>query len=447
MSDMTPDDSRWFARRLLDWFDHYGRKDLPWQQAINAYRVWVSEIMLQQTQVVTVIPYYERFIKRFPDIQTLARAGTDEVLHHWSGLGYYARARNLHKTAKRVVDSHHSDFPDSIDSMIALPGIGRSTAGAILAITHHQRHPILDGNVKRVLARFHSVDGWSGKAAVQKILWEIAETYTPDERVADYTQAIMDLGATVCTRSKPGCVNCPLNEKCTAFERGKPTDFPAKRPKRDLPVRARYMLMLVRDNDVLLQQRPPTGVWGGLWAFPEFSSLESLCDYCERYQLSASEIQQWSGLRHTLSHFHMDITPCLLAVDNSINSVMEAGNSVWYNRSKPAEVGLAAPVQKLLEEMHTHKRDDMTRKVNCIKLGKEAEGLDRVPYPGDLGKRLFDNVSKEAWTGWLRHQTMLINENRLSPIDPKVREFLEAEMEKYFFTGGAELPEGFVPQK
>ncbi|MEE9343573.1 MAG: A/G-specific adenine glycosylase [Gammaproteobacteria bacterium] len=356
MPDLTPDDSRWFAHRLLNWFDHYGRKDLPWQQAISAYRVWVSEIMLQQTQVATVIPYYERFIKRFPDIQTLARAGADEVLHHWSGLGYYARARNLHKTAKRVVDSHHADFPEAIETMIDLPGIGRSTAGAILAIAHHQRHPILDGNVKRVLTRFHAVDGWPGKAAVQNILWEIAATYTPDERVADYTQAIMDLGATVCTRSKPGCGHCPLNEKCTAFERGKPMDFPVKRPKRDLPVRALHMLMLVRDNEVLLQQRPPTGIWGGLWAFPEFSSLESLCDYCERFQLSAGEIQQWPGLRHTLSHFHMDITPCLLTVDNPMNSVMEAGNSIWYKRSKPVEIGLAAPVQKLLEGMHTQER-------------------------------------------------------------------------------------------
>ncbi|MEE9493899.1 MAG: A/G-specific adenine glycosylase [Gammaproteobacteria bacterium] len=346
-------DSNWFSSHLLDWFDIHGRKHLPWQKSVNAYRVWISEIMLQQTQVATVIPYYERFMQRFPDVSTLASASADEVLHYWSGLGYYARGRNLHRAAIKIVDDHQGVFPIVLEDVLALPGIGKSTAGAILSIACQQRQPILDGNVKRVLTRFHAVEGWPGKASVQKSLWLLAEHYTPLTGVADYTQAIMDLGATLCTRSKPDCHACPLKDKCQAHAAGSPTNYPSKRPKRTLPVRKLHMLLLVNEQNVFLQQRPPVGIWGGLWGFPEFETQQALEGYAARLRLIAADKNQWAEIRHTLSHFHMDITPHLWTIDNPTNSVMEAGNVLWYNWLQATEIGLAAPVKKLLQRMKT----------------------------------------------------------------------------------------------
>ena len=237
-----------FARRVLDWFAVSGRHDLPWQRNPGggdfAYCVWISEVMLQQTQVATVIPYFERFMTRFPDVVALADAPADEVLHHWSGLGYYARARNLHAAARQVRDEHGGVFPRTLDAVLALPGIGRSTAGAILALADHQRHAILDGNVKRVLARFHAVAGWPGKTAVANALWEHAEQHTPDREVAQYTQAMMDLGATVCTRSKPACDHCPLAEGCIARAEGTAALYPGKRKPPKRPLRTCRMLKI-----------------------------------------------------------------------------------------------------------------------------------------------------------------------------------------------------------
>ena len=262
-----------FAERLLAWFADHGRHDLPWQRDPSPYGVWVSEIMLQQTQVATVIPYYERFMARFPDLAALAEAPLDEVLAHWSGLGYYARARNLHRAARQAMAEHGGRLPETIDALQALPGIGRSTAGAILSLALGQRHPILDGNVKRVLARHAAVAGWPGKAAVQRTLWELAEARTPRRRVADYNQAMMDLGATLCTRARPACERCPVAADCRAREQGLQTDYPGPRPRRELPERQVQML-LVRDPQgrVLLERRPPQGVWGGLWCLPELAT-------------------------------------------------------------------------------------------------------------------------------------------------------------------------------
>src|SRR5262245_24319196 len=250
-----------FARQLLAWFDRAGRKSLPWQQQPTPYRVWVSEIMLQQTQVATVIGYYERFLARFPDVRSLADASVDEVLHLWTGLGYYARGRNLHRAARQLVASHGGEFPESLEEMQALPGIGRSTAGAILALSRGRRHAILDGNVKRVLSRFFGVEGHSGVLAVERELWALAEQCTPAERVGAYTQAIMDLGATVCVRSRPLCNACPSSEDCYARRHGLQSSLPTPRPKKARPHKTAHAIIALRDDGaILLERRPPVGL-------------------------------------------------------------------------------------------------------------------------------------------------------------------------------------------
>lgn len=351
---MTPEK---FSNELLRWFDKHGRHDLPWQKEHTPYRVWVSEIMLQQTQVTTVIPYYERFMETFPDIRSLATAPIDEVLHLWTGLGYYARARNLHKAAKLVCEEYNGDFPSTLDEVMSLPGIGRSTAGAILALACGQRQPILDGNVKRVLSRFYAIAGWPGKKPVEQSLWQHAEDCTPSRRTADYTQAIMDLGATLCTRSKPRCQDCPVSSGCEAHKQNRIEEFPGKKPKKTLPVKQAFMLMLRDGKHVLLQQRPPSGIWGGLWSFPQPevnagdpASLQSWC--CDKLGYNIKDIHAWPEMRHTFSHYHLDITPIEATLKDPTNTVMESTGSVWYNTALPDARGLAAPVKRLLEALH-----------------------------------------------------------------------------------------------
>lgn len=342
-----------FSRRVLDWYARYGRKDLPWQVQPTPYRVWVSEIMLQQTQVATVIPYYERFMERFPDIRSLAQATPDQVLHHWSGLGYYARARHLHAAAQQVVAEFNGRFPESFEAVVALPGIGRSTAGAILSLACGQYYPILDGNVKRVLTRYHAVTGWPGQSDVQKYLWVLADRYTPERQTAAYTQAIMDLGATVCTRARPACDACPVSTGCAAHALGKAADFPSSRPKKTLPVRSVCMLMLCNaDDEVLLEQRPPAGIWGGLWSFPEFPAPDAIAERCvELLGIKVSKAEAWPPVRHTFSHFHLDITPVYARASEYPAVVMEDPGRLWYNTSDGDERGLAAPVGKLLQRL------------------------------------------------------------------------------------------------
>ena len=332
-----------FASRVLTWFDQHGRKDLPWQQNINAYRVWVSEIMLQQTQVKTVIPYFKQFMQRFPTLESLANASQDDVLHHWSGLGYYSRARNLHKAAQHVCDMHEGHFPRLIEQLIELPGIGRSTAGAIAAIAFGEHCSILDGNVKRVLARHFAVEGWPGKSSVADRLWDFAEAHTPKKRVADYTQAMMDLGATLCTRSKPNCLQCPLQKSCVAFANQQVALYPAKKPKKVIPVKSTEMHIVVNeDGHILLQKRPPTGIWASLWSLPEGKlSLP---------HLKLNKGNAWPEIRHTFSHFHLDITPIQYRLKSN-HVIMEPDQWLWYDLNQPAEVGLAAPVSKLLAKL------------------------------------------------------------------------------------------------
>jgi A/G-specific adenine glycosylase len=292
-----------FAERVLTWFDGHGRKDLPWQEPIDAYRVWVSEIMLQQTQVQTVVPYFERFMQSFPDVLALADAAQDDVLRHWSGLGYYARARNLHRAAGIVRDEHGGAFPETLEAVMALPGIGRSTAGAILSIAFGQRHAILDGNVKRVLARHSGIAGWPGLTSVAKELWAIAERNTPDTRVADYTQAIMDLGATLCTRSNPACERCPVATDCETRTMGTVTLIPGRKPKKDKPLRETTMVLASFDGHVYLERRPEAGIWGGLWSLPEVNGTP-VEDWCrERLAREVQATESWDRLRHSFSHY------------------------------------------------------------------------------------------------------------------------------------------------
>ena len=337
---------------LLTWFDRHGRHDLPWQHPRTAYRVWVSEIMLQQTQVSTVIRYFERFMARFPDISSLADASQDEVLHLWTGLGYYARARNLHRAAQHIRDEHRGMFPSDFEAVLALPGIGRSTAAAILAQALNQRYPILDGNVKRVLTRYHAISGWPGSKPVENRLWELADAATPQQRVADYTQAIMDLGATVCGRT-PNCDSCPLNRACQAYAEGNPRAYPTPKPRKTIPVRETTMLLLRNPQGLLLlEQRPPVGIWGGLWSLPECPPDREPADFCQStLGVQIQQAQPGPSLRHTFSHFHLDIRTLYARVVPGDRAVMEGRPQVWYNCQQPDVRGLPAPVKTLLEDL------------------------------------------------------------------------------------------------
>jgi A/G-specific adenine glycosylase len=342
-----------FATAILDWYEEYGRKHLPWQQDKTAYKVWLSEIMLQQTQVTTVIPYFERFLQHFPTVTALAEAGQDEVLHLWTGLGYYARARNLHKAAKIVADQHQGEFPLTLEAMNALPGVGRSTAAAILSSVYKQPHAILDGNVKRTLARSFAVEGWPGKKPVENRLWELAETHTPATDTDKYNQAMMDMGAMVCTRSKPKCSLCPVEALCEANRQGRQLDFPGKKPKKEKPVKETWFILLYHDNQIWLEQRPQSGIWGGLFCFPEHSNA----DIAAQLDLRAvtdrhiEEVRPLIAFRHTFSHYHLDITPLLVKLKQTPDLVMDGNQGLWYNLSVPEKVGLAAPVKQLIDSL------------------------------------------------------------------------------------------------
>lgn len=348
-----------FSQKVIRWFNQFGRHDLPWQNTQDPYQIWISEIMLQQTQVKTVIPFYTRFMEKFPDISSLATAEQDEVLHYWTGLGYYARARNLHKAAQTVVREHNAIFPDTFEEIVALPGIGRSTAGAILSFAFSQRYAILDGNVKRVLSRHFGIAGWPGESAINKQLWQIAEACTPHENIAKYTQAIMDFGASLCTRSKPHCEICPLNHGCVAFETKKIDQYPGKKPKKVLPIKTTTMLVLKNQCEkILLIQRPPTGIWGGLWSFPQFEldssdpTFASNVDDFVREQITIDTIG--NTFTHTFSHFHLKITPVYASLthtslkNDNAHGVLDQA-SLWYDPKNPLQIGLAAPIKKLLE--------------------------------------------------------------------------------------------------
>ena len=335
-----------FATRVLDWFDCHGRKDLPWQQAVTPYRVWVSEIMLQQTQVATVIPYFERFMLRFPTLADLAQAPLDDVLHLWTGLGYYARGRNLHKAARLALAEHGGELPQSVDALSTLPGIGRSTAGAIRSLGHGLPAAILDGNVKRVLARHEALAGDPAKTDVLKQFWAVAEAHTPALLAANYNQAMMDLGATLCTRSKPACGICPLRDSCLGLLGGDPTQYPQKVRKAAVPERSvRFVMRFNEQGQIWLQQRPAVGIWGGLWSFPEQPIDLPM-------PLAA---EAWPAFWHVFSHFRLHIHPVIERMSRDDALAVNEGNGQWVTlpplpAALPA-LGLPSPVQQLLQRL------------------------------------------------------------------------------------------------
>jgi A/G-specific adenine glycosylase len=338
------------AGRLLPWFDAHGRHDLPWQSDSDPYRVWISEVMLQQTQVETVKPYYERFLARFPDVAALAAAPQDEVMRLWSGLGYYARARNLHRAAGEIVAQHRGQLPDTLAALLELPGIGRSTAGAILALARGQRHPILDGNVKRVLARVFLVEEPGESTAGLKKLWSLSDAATPTARVAAYTQAIMDLGATVCTRANPACNRCPLVTDCAALAAGRVGELPAPRRRAPRRLRRTHMLFLLDAGRVLLERRPPRGIWGGLMAPPEFTHAEDAeASLAARFGLAAPT-RRLAPVRHAFTHFDLEIEPWIVELAGRNGQAAE-GEARWQELASIESVGLPAPVARLLEEL------------------------------------------------------------------------------------------------
>ena len=355
-----------FAQAVLAWYVKFGRKHLPWQQNKTLYGVWLSEVMLQQTQVATVIPYFERFVKTFPNITALADAPLDEVLHLWTGLGYYARARNLHKAAQIVRDQYQGKFPTDFAQVWALPGVGQSTAGAILSSVLNAPYPILDGNVKRVLARYYAVQGWTGEKTVEKTLWNLTALVTPRDQVADFNQAMMDLGAMVCTRSKPKCELCPLQQDCQARLQDNWQAYPAKKPKKALPERQSYFLILEREGKIALQQREQSGLWGGLYCFPQFASKAELLAYLS--QQGVVQYRDGVAFRHTFSHFHLDIFPVYASIHPHApqgersdwkkisekaphyQSNLSSEINYWYDPRSPQSIGLATPVKNLLTQ-------------------------------------------------------------------------------------------------
>jgi len=357
-----------FAQAVLTWYDKFGRKHLPWQQNKTLYGVWLSEVMLQQTQVATVIPYFERFVKTFPNLTALADAPLDEVLHLWTGLGYYARARNLHKAAQVMRDQYCGKFPTEFEQVLALPGVGRSTAGAILSSCLNAPYAILDGNVKRVLSRYCAVNGWPGEKKTEDRLWQLTGEVTPNTQVADFNQAMMDLGAMVCTRSKPKCSLCPLQSNCRANAEQNWQAYPGKKPKKALPERESYFLLLEKDGKVALEQRENAGLWGGLYCFPQFADKQELLAYLASNGIL--QYQEWAAFRHTFSHFHLDIYPIYARFDDQTNpedvdrsdwkkvaekqnqyqSALLSAVKYWYDPQNPEPIGLATPVKNLLTQ-------------------------------------------------------------------------------------------------
>jgi len=342
-----------FSDLLLTWFDTHGRHDLPWQHPRSPYRVWLSEIMLQQTQVATVIPYFEKFLRHCPDLKSLANAELDDVVALWAGLGYYTRARNLHRTAKICTQLHQGELPITLDELVALPGIGRSTAAAILSQAHDLPFAILDGNVKRTLCRYYGINGWPGAPTVEKELWRLSEKLLPEKRNADYTQAIMDFGATLCTRSKPRCTQCPLNKKCLAFIENRVAELPQKKPSKKIPTRHTVMLVFLNNQiEVLLSRRPAKGVWSGMWSLPEVSDLDEarpllqqLVKNIDSNNIALAEFQ------HTFSHYHLMIKPYCWRELQARHRIADNDSIRWQALNKLDAVGLPAPVKKLLESL------------------------------------------------------------------------------------------------
>ena len=342
-----------FAARVIAWQRQHGRRDLPWQNTRDAYRIWVSEIMLQQTQVAAVIGYYARFLERFPDVASLAQALQDEVMRYWAGLGYYSRARNLHKAARIVVDQWHGVMPAAPDELITLPGIGRSTAAAIAVFAHGTRAAILDGNVKRVMARHFGVEGYPGEKKVEEALWERVSGLLPKTGAEAYTQGLMDLGATLCTRAKPNCGACPLQSGCIAYRDNRVAELPQRKPKKALPHRSCVMLVLLRGREVLLEKRPSSGIWGGLWCLPQFDTEAQARQWAGEKCIDWRSVQRLDAIEHGFTHYHLTIGPIVLAMaargtQHLAASLAAVQDATWLSLDGAANAALPAPVKKLI---------------------------------------------------------------------------------------------------
>jgi len=340
-----------FSSRLIVWQKQHGRHDLPWQNTTDPYAIWVSEIMLQQTQVTAVIGYYSKFMQRFPTIAVLADATQDEVLQHWSGLGYYSRARNLHNAAQTIMDEHGGVFPQDFATIQTLPGIGRSTAAAIASFAFNQVQTILDGNVKRVLARHFAVEGWPGTPKIEKELWSLAESLLPKTEMVAYTQGLMDLGATLCSRSRPQCLNCPLLASCQAYRQQRVNQLPTPKPRKATPEKHTIMLILLQGDSVMLEKRPPSGIWGGLWSFPELEQGNDCTGIVQqRFGMSVCPQKALPELSHAFTHFKLHITPQPLQVNGQLTKTGEPGQ-VWLSIADALGAAIPTPVRKILQTL------------------------------------------------------------------------------------------------
>ena len=341
-----------FAARVIEWQRRSGRHDLPWQRTRDPYRIWISEIMLQQTQVSAVVPYYARFLARFPDLASLASAAEEDVLALWSGLGYYARARNLHSAARAIVEGHGGAFPEAFDDIVALPGIGRSTAGAIAVFAFGAHHPILDGNVKRVFARALGIEGYPGEKKIETVMWAHAGALLPPGDVEAYTQGLMDLGAGVCTRSRPRCESCPLQDECVARRENRIALLPTPRPKKPLPEKSTVMLILQRNREILLEKRPAPGIWGGLWSFPEIAHLGNAAGVLRtRFGAEVTTEGTLAEVRHGFTHYALTITPALLRVTRLERRAHSPGH-IWLTPADAINAAIPAPVREILRRLN-----------------------------------------------------------------------------------------------
>ncbi len=346
-----------FSSRLITWQKQFGRHDLPWQNTSDPYAIWVSEIMLQQTQVTAVSGYYGKFMQRFPTIAALAHATQDEVLQYWSGLGYYSRARNLHNAAQTIMDEHSGVFPQDFETIQTLSGIGRSTAAAIASFAFNQVQTILDGNVKRVLARHFAVEGWPGTPKIEKKLWSLAESLLPKTEMVAYTQGLMDLGATLCSRSKPQCQQCPLLESCQAYQQQRVNQLPTPKPRKISPVKYTTMLILRQGDHVMLEKRPSTGIWGGLWSFPEFDDVETDDGYIsiaqQRFGMTVQPQKALPQLSHAFTHFKLHIKPQPLQVTKLHSNISELGQ-ILISFEDAISAAIPTPVRKILQSLLNH---------------------------------------------------------------------------------------------
>ena len=339
-----------FAEKIITWQRTHGRHDLPWQQSRDPYAVWVSEIMLQQTQVSAVIGYYGRFMERFPTIASLAAASQDEVMQHWSGLGYYSRARNLHHAAQTIMREFSGQFPQDFQSIQSLKGIGRSTAAAISVFSFNQRQTILDGNVKRVLARVFGIEGWPGLPLIEKQCWTLAESLLPEQNLAPYIQGLMDFGATLCTRGKPRCLSCPLQNDCQAYQQQRVSELPSPKPRKAMPEKRITMMMIMDAGEILLEKRPNHGIWGGLWSLPEVQQEEIPSQAaCEKYQLATEPLETLPVLWHTFTHFKLEITPQPLQLTGV--RAPELPTTCWLSIDDAITAAIPAPVRTLLKNL------------------------------------------------------------------------------------------------